>query len=170
MGETGDGRRARSERSRQAVIDAVVELVQAGKVLPTAETIAERAGVSVASLFRHFDGIADLQLQTYEHFRRHFAPLVIVSAEQAAGTRAERIAVLVESRLDLYEQAGAVMILGRLRSLEHDPMVVAASNTAACSPIRCARCWRSISAMPPRRAAPTSPPSSMRSRHSSRGT
>lgn len=104
------------------------ELLQEGKVPPGADAIAERAGVSVASIFRYFDGIDDLQLQTLERFRSRFEPLM---AAAIAGNRAERISGLVEARLDLYEQAGAIMAVGRLRALEHQPLVEAAARNRA---------------------------------------
>jgi AcrR family transcriptional regulator len=129
VGETtpsADGRRARRERGRIAVIDAMFELLQAGKVPPSADMIAEHAGVSVASIFRYFDGLDDLQLQTFERFRSRFAPLIGVDI---VGDRPARVAALVEARLDLYEQAGAIMAVGRLRALEHQPLVEAAAQT-----------------------------------------
>ena len=121
-----DGRRARRERGRLAVIDAMFELLQAGKVPVSAEMVAERAGVSVASVFRYFDGLDDLQLQTFERFRERFEPLLVVEPRGAA--RAGRIAAFVSSRLELYEQAGAIMAVGRLRALEHEPLVAASAE------------------------------------------
>jgi AcrR family transcriptional regulator len=82
--------------------------------------------VSVASIFRYFDGIDDLQLQTLERFRSRFEPLISTSIE---GDVHARIAGLVRARLDLYEQAGAIMAVGRLRALEHQPLVEAAART-----------------------------------------
>lgn len=127
-GAAVDGRRARRERGRIAVIDAMVALVQEGKMPPSAEMIAERAGVSLASLFRYFDGLGDLQVQAYARFRERFEPLFTVSADARRLPLAERIDAFVGARLDLYEQAGAVMMLGRLRSLEHEPLVAAAAS------------------------------------------
>ena len=49
-----DGRRLRSERSRQAIIDATEDLMNDGNLIPTAQAIAERAGVGIRSFFRHF--------------------------------------------------------------------------------------------------------------------
>jgi AcrR family transcriptional regulator len=123
-----DGRRARRERGRSAVIDAVFELAEEGKIPVTAELVAERSGVSVASIFRYFDGLDDLQLQTYRRFRDRFAPMLGAIGD---GSRAERVTALVESRLDLYEQAGAMMALGRLRALEHEPLLEASTETKA---------------------------------------
>ncbi len=121
-----DGRRARRERGRLAVIDAMFELLQDGKVPVSAEMVAERSGVSVASVFRYFDGLDDLQLQTFERFRQRFEPLLVV--DPVAVTRDQRIAAFVTSRLDLYEQAGAIMAVGRLRALEHEPLVAASAE------------------------------------------
>jgi TetR/AcrR family transcriptional regulator, regulator of autoinduction and epiphytic fitness len=129
MGESTapiDGRRARRERGRLAVIDAMFSLLQDGKVPVSADMVAERAGVSVASVFRYFDGLDDLQLQTFDRFRERFEPLLEV--EPVASTLHERIAAFVGSRLDLYEQAGAIMAVGRLRALEHEPLVAASAE------------------------------------------
>ncbi len=121
-----DGRRARRERGRLAVIDAMFSLLQDGKVPVSAEMVADRAGVSVASVFRYFDGLDDLQYQTFERFRERFEPLL--SVESRAATRTDRINSLVAARLDLYERAGAIMNVGRLRALEHEPLVAAAAE------------------------------------------
>jgi TetR/AcrR family transcriptional regulator of autoinduction and epiphytic fitness len=53
--ERVDGRVARSRRTRAAVIDAFVALLEEGDLRPTAPRIAERAGVSVRSVFQHFE-------------------------------------------------------------------------------------------------------------------
>jgi AcrR family transcriptional regulator len=120
-----DGRRARRERGRVAVIDAMFELLQEGKVPPAVELIAERSGVSVASIFRYFQGIDDLQFQTFQRFRERFEPLLDTNVE---GDLAARTNAFVQSRLELYEQAGAIMAVGRLRALEHEPLVEASAQ------------------------------------------
>jgi AcrR family transcriptional regulator len=131
VGETDapiDGRRARRERGRAAVVDAAFELAQEGKIPLTTDMIAERSGVSAASIFRYFDGLDDLQYRAYERFRERYAPLVAAAPD---GSRDERIAAFVESRLELFEQAGAIMALGRLRALEHQPLLEASTEIKA---------------------------------------
>ena len=49
-----DGRTVRAERTRQALVDALLGLLDAGVLSPTAAAIAQRAGVSERSLFQHF--------------------------------------------------------------------------------------------------------------------
>ena len=49
-----DGRTARSERTRNAIVDAHVSLITAGDLRPTADRIAKLAGVSLRALWSHF--------------------------------------------------------------------------------------------------------------------
>lgn len=58
--EVTDGRTKRSLRTRAAVVDAVMELVKEGDLRPTAPRIAERAGVSLRSVFQHFNDLGAL--------------------------------------------------------------------------------------------------------------
>jgi AcrR family transcriptional regulator len=129
-----DGRRARRERGRQAVIDATLDLVFEGNVPPTVEQIAERAGVSTASVFRYFDTLDDLRHATTEiYFERHADLLEIPDIGE--GSLATRIDNFVSSRVTLYEahepmarlirlrahdQAGAAQLVHRLRATRAD--------------------------------------------------
>jgi TetR/AcrR family transcriptional regulator, regulator of autoinduction and epiphytic fitness len=60
--QTVDGRTARSARTRAAVVTAVLDLVRAGNPRPTAKEIAARAGISLRSVYVHFDDLDDLFL------------------------------------------------------------------------------------------------------------
>jgi TetR/AcrR family transcriptional regulator, regulator of autoinduction and epiphytic fitness len=55
-----DGRTARAVRTRKAIVAACIELVEEGDLEPTAPRVAERAGVSVRSVFQHFDDLEGL--------------------------------------------------------------------------------------------------------------
>lgn len=55
-----DGRSARALRTREAIVDACIALVEEGDLRPTAPTVAARAGVSVRSVFQHFDDLPSL--------------------------------------------------------------------------------------------------------------
>jgi TetR/AcrR family transcriptional regulator, regulator of autoinduction and epiphytic fitness len=57
---TTDGRAARSQRTRDAVVEALLDLIEAGDPRPTARRVAERAGVSLRSVYVHFDDLEDL--------------------------------------------------------------------------------------------------------------
>ena len=112
-----DGRRARRERGREAVIDALIELVSEGVFPPTTDAIIERSGVSLSSIFRYFDSIDDLQQQTIDRHFERFAPLFEVPAI-GQGSRAERITRYVDARLDLYEAIAPIGRMARARAVE----------------------------------------------------
>jgi AcrR family transcriptional regulator len=58
--ESDDGRRRRSETSRARIVAAMLALVRATAVSPSAEQVAERAGVGLRSVFRHFRDMESL--------------------------------------------------------------------------------------------------------------
>lgn len=122
MGNTStpqpDGRVARRERSRVAIVDAAFALILDGKAPPSTDDIAERAGLSVSSVYRNFDGLDDIQHQAIERFQERFAHLLLDHPEPAA-SRAERIAHFVRARVELYRTAGPLMRLARQRALDH---------------------------------------------------
>lgn len=52
-----DGRTARAVRTKDAIVDATLALIDEGDLRPTGPRIAERAEVSVRSIFQHFDDL-----------------------------------------------------------------------------------------------------------------
>jgi TetR/AcrR family transcriptional regulator of autoinduction and epiphytic fitness len=55
-----DGRAARALRTRNAVVDALLELIEEGDLRPTSKAIAERAGIAERTLFQHFEDLETL--------------------------------------------------------------------------------------------------------------
>src|SRR5262245_22638032 len=96
----------------------MVDLIQEGVVPPGADAVAERAGVSVASVFRYFDGLADLQeaamVRYFERYRERFEVPGL-----GEGDLDDRIERLVRARLALYPTTEPVARLIRARSIEH---------------------------------------------------
>lgn len=99
-----DGRRLRSERSRTAVLDAMLDLYTAGIIRPSASQIAEASGVSERSLFRHFTDLEDLAASALDRKLSEVRPLF--SAPSNEGTRAERIDAMVAARVHLHDELG----------------------------------------------------------------
>ena len=109
-----DGRAARSAKTRDAIADALLDLLADGRPRPTAREIAERAAVSVRSVYVHFDDLEDLFCVAA---KRHFARVApILAPAPATGTLAERADALVRQRIRLYAQAGAVARATRLHA------------------------------------------------------
>lgn len=113
----GDGRTLRRERGRAAVTDAMIELVLEGHLPPSAEQLAARSGVSVASVFRYFDGLDDLRRTATEVYLQRYDHLFEIP-DIGEGPLVERIERLVDTRLRLYEVAGPMGRLVRIRSHE----------------------------------------------------
>jgi AcrR family transcriptional regulator len=109
-----DGRRARAERNRDAVVEAILDLLCEGVENPTADAIAERSGVSVRSVFRHFDDLESLHAAAVdrhsERMRNLFEP------PPSGGSLASRIDDLATRRSRLFEAMTPVRVVGeRLR-------------------------------------------------------
>ena len=100
--ETVDGRRARRERGRIAVSDAVIDLVVEGNADPTAEQVAKRAGVSVASLFRYFETLKELRRETLRRYFKRYDHLFQLP-DISESTLEDRSQVFVNCRAKLYE-------------------------------------------------------------------
>lgn len=114
--EQADGRRARRERNRTAVIDAMFELLAEGRLPPSVDEVAERAAVSVSSVFRYFDGLDDLHGETVRRYFERFAPLFEVPV--STGSRADRLVALVDARLELYETIAPIGRMARIKAGE----------------------------------------------------
>lgn len=118
LGETEkvDGRRLRREQGRTAVVDAMIDLVLAGRTPPTADEIAAHAGVSTASVFRYFDSLDDLRRHGIQRYLERYDHLLdIPDIGEYGMTR--RVATLVEARQRLYETIEPMARLARAQAL-----------------------------------------------------
>ena len=61
-----DGRNARGLRTRGEIIAALLDLVREGDISPTMQAIADRAGVSVRSIYQHFSDTEGLYKEVGE--------------------------------------------------------------------------------------------------------
>ena len=104
--ETVDGRTARSTRTREAVVTAVLDLVNEGNPKPTAREIADRAGVSLRSVYVHFEDLDDLFGAAATRHVEQIAPLL--HPVDATLPLPERITAFCAQRAELYEVTGPV--------------------------------------------------------------
>lgn len=115
-----DGRRLRGERSRNAVVDALLDLYAEGVIRPGTAEIARRAGVSERSVFRHFDDLDSLvEAATARQFERigH-----LFAMPEVAGSRAARVESLVAQRLAIHDAASGAIRAGTLLVPEAEPL------------------------------------------------
>ncbi len=85
-----DGRVARAERTRRAVVEAHISLISAGELTPTGAQIADRAGVSLRSLWGNFNDLETLFAATgAEVMRRQDAMIASIDADLPLDERLE---------------------------------------------------------------------------------
>jgi TetR/AcrR family transcriptional regulator, regulator of autoinduction and epiphytic fitness len=122
-----DGRTVRAERTRQALVDALLGLLDAGELSPTAAEIAQRAGVSERSVFQHFpDREALFEAVARQQYERVMPTLTPVDASLPLG---DRIDQFTRQRARLYELIGGVRRAALL--IEHESPAVAGWLTTA---------------------------------------
>ena len=91
-----DGRRLRSARTKQLIIEAYLTLLRESPQIPTAATIAERAGYSVRSVFERFPDLHALRVAATDYaFTQGTAQAV---ARDFSGDRLTRLKSHVETR------------------------------------------------------------------------
>lgn len=97
-----DGRVARSRRTRAAVIDALLALVQEGEAAPTAPRVAERAGVSLRSVYQHFGDVEGL----FSELAEQLAADILASVEEIPASLPldERIARFCDQRGRIFDR------------------------------------------------------------------
>ena len=101
-----DGRATRAERTRIAVVDALLSLNEQGNLRPTAREIAAEAGVSLRSIYVHFDDVEALfiaaAIRHLEHLQSLSRPLV------TEGSLEPRTDTLLAHRRTIYEAGAGV--------------------------------------------------------------
>jgi TetR/AcrR family transcriptional regulator, regulator of autoinduction and epiphytic fitness len=100
-----DGRVARGERTRQAVVDALLSLYAEDNLTPTIDDIAARVGMTSRTIYHHFDDHDAIAEALTEHQRGLLSHLTVL---ELSGTLAERIEGLVRHRGELFETVAPV--------------------------------------------------------------
>ena len=106
--QSPDGRRQRSERSQTAIIEAALALMDEGALVPTAQQIADRAGVGIRSFFRHFADMDSLFLAADEMLISSYEALFEV--DNRGGTLSERVARAIDLYGNAFEQLRPVIL------------------------------------------------------------
>ena len=108
-----DGRSARAQRTRRAMVDALLELIEEGDLKASPEHIVERAGVSLRTLWTNFKDLEGLyaaaNLRLIERQRESYQPI------PPSGPLPERIAAFCEQRGRLLDIAAPAARASQLR-------------------------------------------------------
>ena len=115
---TVDGRRARRDRNRESVVDALLELYDEGHMRPSLDMVAERSGVSHRSVFRYFEDLDELDRVAIERFLERCSHLLEIPA-LGEGSLHSRVERLVDQRLALFAATERVARVARMRASTH---------------------------------------------------
>jgi AcrR family transcriptional regulator len=97
-----DGRARRAARSRRSIVRALFELVGEGTLQPTAQQVADRAGVTIRTVFRHFRDTEALFAEMGARLQAEVGP-ILAGDGPTAGLEA-RARALVQRRVALFER------------------------------------------------------------------
>src|ERR1051325_4183322 len=101
-----DGRVARSHRTPAAIVEALVDLLEAGNPQPTIEEIAARAGVASRTVFQHYADRDALFAAVSDHREARLQELM--GSIDPSAPLAERVDAIVAQRARVYEWIAAV--------------------------------------------------------------
>ena len=108
-----DGRLLRSERSRQLIITAIIELIDEGHLIPTAQQVAHRADVGIRSVFRHFDDMDSIFETANEIIFKDTRPLF--EGGDRSGVLDIRVLHAIDKLTSGYSSVKNFMLSGRIR-------------------------------------------------------
>jgi AcrR family transcriptional regulator len=105
-----DGRVLRGQRNKEALLCAYTELLAEGDWQPRAQDVAQRAGVSVRSLFQHFPDLRALRdIVVVDRFELVLASIEHLEVElRTLCSMSERVEATVAMRAELWEKCSPV--------------------------------------------------------------
>ncbi len=111
-----DGRLARRDRNRLAVLDTMIEMFSEGDLEPTPESIARRVGISPRSVYRYFEDRDELLHAAINRHLELVWHLYLIPAI-GQGDLDGRVRRFVECRVRLYEAIGSTARAARVRAV-----------------------------------------------------
>ena len=114
--EKTDGRKQRSERSRDKIKTSILTLIRAGNYSPRAIDISEHSGLSMRTVFRHIDDMESLLREIAGDMQREILPRFLqpYSATDWRGQFEEQM----QRRLEIWEYILPVRLSASLRRFQ----------------------------------------------------
>jgi len=98
-----DGRRLRSVTSQNIIVDAMMVLIQRGILEPTAQQVADEAGIGIRTVFRQVQDKENLFSKMDEKVRAALQE-TLKKATNPRGNLEERIEGLIELEAEIFEK------------------------------------------------------------------
>lgn len=112
-GNGPDGRALRGARNRERIVEALLELVREGELLPTAEQVSQRAGVGTRTVFRHFDDMESLNSEVQAAIKLEIDPLL--TEPRSTGSLEQRTRAMIRRRIAIFERIAPFMRSGDIQ-------------------------------------------------------
>lgn len=96
-----DGRVLRGARNKQLIVNAVYDLLRGGSLEPTAQDVAQRAGVGVRTVFRQFQDMDALALAVGDRVMRELIPILVPLIP--SGQLQKDLAAIIDRRSHIFE-------------------------------------------------------------------
>lgn len=103
-----DGRKQRADVSRRRIAEAMLELARAGNIAPSADQVAEAAGVGRRTVFRLFDDMDGVYSEMHAIMTARLMPSFAQPLKGA--TWRERLDEIIERRARMFEDMLPVRI------------------------------------------------------------
>ncbi|MFI5300624.1 MAG: TetR/AcrR family transcriptional regulator [Polyangiales bacterium] len=132
QGSSTDGRVLRGARSHHRIVQALYELVREGHVAPTADEVAERAGVGTRTVFRKFDDLEALYRSLGDRLEVEVTELA--AHTPPTGQLVEDLRTLVARRRRIFEHLAPFRRAGRI--VRHTSPVLRAQDAVLARALR----------------------------------
>lgn len=113
-----DGRTARRDRNKTAVLDSVIDLFAEGNLTPGVHEVAARSDVSLRSVYRYFEDVDDLVTAAIARHMEKASHLFEIP-DIGVGSTTDRIDTFCSRRVNLFTSLRAVFTAARIRAAEH---------------------------------------------------
>ena len=130
--EVQDGRVQRGARNRELILDALFALVGSGEHQPTAEQVAQQAGVGTRTVFRHFADMESLYCEMNARVEKEVRPLL--RGDLPTGDLSTRVTAWVDQRALVFERISPFLLSGQ--SVRHRSRFLQENHARFCRVLR----------------------------------
>lgn len=111
--EKPDGRRLRSQRSRQEISAALMRLIEGGNYMPRAVELAEETGLSLRTIFRHIEDMESLFRDLTKQINSEVLP-ILMRPYRSQHWRLQ-LEEAMQNRIEVYEKVLPYKLAADLR-------------------------------------------------------
>ncbi len=116
-----DGRRQRSEKSREKIIAAMFLLIGQGNMNVSAAQVAKASGVSIRTVFRQFEEVDEIYRQIIARLEEELMPTLLAPYQSRGWKR--QLAELIGRRAEIYEYVMPFKVSSAVRRFKSIPLM-----------------------------------------------